>query len=71
MRTDAELEALAQQFAKLKDAPNGEATKQLYEVLNDLNSEELPRFAKICIRLADYHLQKREAALKLCRQQKR
>jgi hypothetical protein len=70
MRTDAELETLAQQLRNLLDSPHGEVAQQFFKVCNDLTSEELARFANVCKRLLEDRLKTKEKAMKVSRQRK-
>jgi hypothetical protein len=62
MRSDAELEKMAEQLGDLRDLPADEGVKRFLEVCGDLTREELTRFAEACKRLAALHAWRAEVA---------
>jgi hypothetical protein len=55
MRTEIELEKMAEQLGNLADLPPDEAAKRFLEVCGDLPGEDLPQLAVVSTRLADIH----------------
>jgi len=56
MKTDAELELLADQVVGLDRLPPDQGTKRFLELSGDLTGAELPRLQAICERKAKLHL---------------